>query len=167
MIRLALLSAQYRQPLSWTDSLLEQSKAKLDRLYRKHFEGIGDRIATVPETVLDGLKDDLGTPQALAMWYGQGELVTPDGHTQLEGARLLAAGRIFGIFEQDKETWFKGSPRGLSSLDPDSIGLMVDHYRAARTQRNWADADTIRGELANFGIEVSVAKDGTTTWRRA
>src|SRR6476620_8572556 len=34
-LRLALLSAHYRQPLPWTDSLLVQAKATLDGLYRK------------------------------------------------------------------------------------------------------------------------------------
>jgi cysteinyl-tRNA synthetase len=33
-LRLALLSAHYRQPLEWSDSLVAQSKATLDRLYR-------------------------------------------------------------------------------------------------------------------------------------
>ena len=33
-LRLALLSAHYRQPLPWTESLIAQSKAVLDRWYR-------------------------------------------------------------------------------------------------------------------------------------
>jgi cysteinyl-tRNA synthetase len=33
-LRLALLSAHYRQPLEWSDSLVAQTKATLDRLYR-------------------------------------------------------------------------------------------------------------------------------------
>ncbi|WP_448582633.1 cysteine--tRNA ligase [Thermaurantiacus sp.] len=56
-IRLALLSAHYRQPLMWTDRLLEQAKAQLDRLYRAG----GDRGGTPP-----ALLDDLNTPEALA-----------------------------------------------------------------------------------------------------
>src|SRR5687768_3671706 len=34
IIRLALLSAHYRQPLDWSETLIAQSKATLDRLYR-------------------------------------------------------------------------------------------------------------------------------------
>ncbi|WP_194744648.1 cysteine--tRNA ligase [Thermaurantiacus tibetensis] len=56
-IRLALLSAHYRQPLVWTDRLLEQAKAQLDRLYRAG--GSGDGVPA-------GLLDDLNTPEALA-----------------------------------------------------------------------------------------------------
>lgn len=57
VIRLALLSAHYRQPLIWTDRLLEQSRAQLDRLYRAG----GDR-GGLPAALLD----DLNTPEALA-----------------------------------------------------------------------------------------------------
>ncbi|MGL6042410.1 MAG: cysteine--tRNA ligase, partial [Sandaracinobacteroides sp.] len=42
VLRLALLSAHYRQPLQWTDALLEQSKATLDRLYRRKAENMGE-----------------------------------------------------------------------------------------------------------------------------
>ncbi len=83
VLRLALLSAHYRQPLSWTDSLLEQSKAKLDRLYRRKEAGEVWR-----EGVVDALLDDLNTPEALAL--------LPDG------ADVLGLGR------RDAARWFRG-----------------------------------------------------------
>ncbi|MCS6987126.1 MAG: cysteine--tRNA ligase [Sphingomonadaceae bacterium] len=55
-IRYALLSAHYRQPLLWSDRLLEQSRASLDRLYRKGPGAAGPSPA---------LLDDLNTPAAL------------------------------------------------------------------------------------------------------
>jgi cysteinyl-tRNA synthetase len=70
-IRLALLSAHYRQPLVWTDRLLEQAKAQLDRLYRVGARGDG---------LSPPLLDDLNTPEALAL--------LPDG---AEGLGLLGA----------------------------------------------------------------------------
>lgn len=57
-IRLALLTAHYRQPLVWTDRLLEQAKAQLDRLYRA-----GIRQQGLPTPLLD----DLNSPEALAL----------------------------------------------------------------------------------------------------
>ena len=57
VLRLALLSAHYRQPLTWSDSLLHQSKAQLDRLYRK-----GGATMAAPPALLD----DLNTPEAIA-----------------------------------------------------------------------------------------------------
>ena len=61
-LRLALLSAQYRQPLSWTDDVLAQARTNLDRLYRL----AGDAEPTEPDdAVVEALSDDLNTPLAL------------------------------------------------------------------------------------------------------
>ena len=60
---MALLSGHYRQPLPWTDKLIEQSKTILDRLYR----AAGDiDPGEIDGQVVDALSDDLNTPAALA-----------------------------------------------------------------------------------------------------
>ena len=66
-LRYALLSAHYRQPLDWSESLVEQSKNTLDRLYGT-LRDLGDVTATLatPQVIEDALDDDLNTPQALA-----------------------------------------------------------------------------------------------------
>ncbi|WP_199554874.1 cysteine--tRNA ligase [Sandaracinobacteroides hominis] len=80
VLRLALLSAHYRQPLQWTDALLEQSKAKLDRLYRRKAEG------GLGEAGSAALLDDLNTPEALA--------ALPDG------------AEVLGLGMADPASWF-------------------------------------------------------------
>src|SRR5690348_339849 len=67
-IRWALLAAHYRQPLAWTDGVVEQAKASLDRLY-----GALQRAADVKAPrgepsaeFLEALDDDLNTPRAFA-----------------------------------------------------------------------------------------------------
>src|SRR5689334_19841300 len=83
-LRLALLSAHYRQPLPWTDALVAQAKATLDRLYRS----AGDaEPGTVDEGVLDALRDDLNTPLALSRL------------SALEGGALKASGRLLGLLQ--------------------------------------------------------------------
>ena len=62
-LRLALLRAHYRQPLPWTERLVAQAKATLDRLYRAAGD-TGD--GEVDSGVLDALHDDLNTPLALS-----------------------------------------------------------------------------------------------------
>ncbi|TPE64483.1 cysteine--tRNA ligase [Sandaracinobacter neustonicus] len=135
VLRLALLSAHYRQPLQWTDALLEQSRAKLDRLYRRKADGeTGAADASA-------LLDDLNTPEALAVF--------PDG------AGLLGFGKA------DPATWFAGG------ADAAAIETDLARYREARAGKDWAAADSIRDALKAQGIEISVAKDGTTSWRKA
>ena len=69
-LRLALLSAHYRQPLDWTDGLIEQSVRTLDRLYATLAELAGVEVdaarAPLPASVEAALCDDLNTPIALA-----------------------------------------------------------------------------------------------------
>ncbi len=136
VLRLALLSAHYRQPLSWTDDLLEQSKAKLDRLYRRKAEGHSG--ASVPDAALF---DDLNTPEALAALQ--------------DGAALLGFGQM------DVTQWFQGG------ADEARFKPLLDAYAQARASKNWATADSIRNSLKADGIEISVARDGTVTWRKA
>src|SRR3954470_20883307 len=66
-IRLALLSAHYRQPLEWSAQLVAQSKATLDRWYRAKARvqelSSGDPQHTFPEYgIVAALSDDLNTP---------------------------------------------------------------------------------------------------------
>ena len=61
-LRLALLSAHYRQPLPWTESLIAQAKATLDRLIEPPAM---PRPGEVDEGVVEALRDDLNTPLAL------------------------------------------------------------------------------------------------------
>ncbi len=134
-LRLALLSAHYRQPLTWTDALLDQSKAQLNRLYRR--KAAGEAFSGLPSAPLF---DDLNTPEAIAAFP--------------EGAQLL------GFATADPTCWF------TAGADATAIEAELARYRAARVDRNWAAADRIRDSLQSQGIAISVAKDGTTSWRR-
>jgi cysteinyl-tRNA synthetase len=136
VLRLALLSAHYRQPLSWTNELLEQAKAKLDRYYRRKAGGY-----LMGAALTSGLLDDLNTPDAL--------------YTFPEGANLLGLGLV------EPDGWFRGG------IDASSIDAELLAYRDARARRDWSLADSIRDRLKANDIELSVAKDGTTTWRRS
>src|SRR3546814_14402665 len=68
-LRLALLSAHYRQPLDWNDALLEQSKATLEKFHSSlHFEHLSDHDSVVVDEadadVLALLSDDLARKAA-------------------------------------------------------------------------------------------------------
>lgn len=66
-LRYSLLSAHYRQPLEWSDALIEQSVRTLDRLYGT-LRDLADVEATaqIPASVEAALDDDLNTPAVLA-----------------------------------------------------------------------------------------------------
>jgi cysteinyl-tRNA synthetase len=143
-LRLALLSAHYRQPLPWTDALIAQAKATLDRLYR----AAGDADpAEVDEGVLDALRDDLNTPLALARL------------SALEGGALKASAQLLGLLQRSAEEWFQGD------VDASSIGMRIAERAAAKKNRDFAAADRIRDELKAEGIILEDGPSGTT-WRK-
>ncbi len=166
-LRFALLSAHYRQPLDWTDGLIEQSKKQLDRFYRLLAEAPG-ADADIPDSIILALEDDMNTPEAIA---GLHEL--RDIAMQLEGepkkraaARLRAAGRLMGFFAVEPEAWFKWTPPGDDALTLAQIEALLAERAEARKAKDFKTSDRIRDELAAKGIIIEDGPQGAT-WRRA
>lgn len=145
VLRLALLSAHYRQPLPWTEALIAQAKATLDGLYRK----VGECGATtVDPGVVEALADDLNTPLALSRL---GQIDDP--------GVLKASAKLLGLLTESAEAWFRGA--GDVRID----GLVAERD-AAKKARDFATADRIRDELKAEGVLLEDGPSGTT-WRRA
>jgi cysteinyl-tRNA synthetase len=65
------------------------------------------------------------------------------------------------------EQWFQGEFYfGSYSLGAEQIDNLVEQRAAAKNERNFAEADRIRAELAAEGILLEDSPAGTT-WRRA
>ena len=144
-LRFALLSAHYRQPLEWSEALVSQSKATLDRLYRAAGEA---EAGAVDEAMLDALADDLNTPLALSRLSAIEDAAT-----------LKASAQFLGLLLETPSAWFQGE--GDARID----GLVAARTEA-KLRRDFAEADRIRAELAGEGIVLEDGPSGTT-WRRA
>ena len=166
-LRYALLSAHYRQPLEWSDGLIEQSQRTLDRLYGT-LRDLADVEAEpeIPAPIDEALDDDLNTPQALAeiaRIAGEARRAeAPDERTRLK-AELLGAGVALGLLQQAPGAWFA---RGASGDDDVRIQGLVEARAAAKQSRDFARADAIREQLAAEGILLEDTAQGVR-WTRA
>jgi len=166
-LRYALLSAHYRQPLEWSDALIEQSLRTLDRLYGT-LRDLADVDASpvIPESVEAALDDDLNTPQALAevaRIAGEARKAETDAARRELKSALLGAGVALGLLQQDPAAWFA---RGVGSDDDARIQSLVDERAAAKKTRDFARADAIRDQLAGEGILLEDTPQGVR-WKRA
>jgi cysteinyl-tRNA synthetase len=168
VVRLALLSGHYRAPLDWTEDLLAQAKATLDRLYGALRRVWSETGAEPDDTgVYDALCDDLNTPNALAeLARLSTEANTAADHKDPAAmaqarANLLDAGDLLGLLQSSPAEW---EQRGDES-EKARIDALVEARVAARAAKEWSEADRIRDELAAEGIEVMDGAGGST-WRR-
>lgn len=166
-IRLALLSAHYRQPIDITRDGILEAKVQLDRFYgalAKVAEVVAEPAPT--DHVLAALADDLNTPLALSELH---ELVTKlnkatdAAEKKALKSALLGGAQLLGILGQDPAAWLQS---GGAADEAAEIESQIAARLAARKARNFAEADGIRDDLARRGILLEDGPSGTT-WRRA
>ena len=161
-IRLALLSAHYRQPLDWSRELLERCSRTLQRLRRL----LSDTDHLDQEASVDGsaelgvareLYDDLNTPAALKALFGTARsLRHAVSHSERVRLRieLLAGLRLLGLFQENKLTSFQSVPSAF-------ISDMLERRTEARDKRDFAEADRIRELLQTYGVTLEDTLQGT------
>lgn len=167
-LRYALLSAHYRQPLDWSDALIEQSVRTLDRLYGTlrdlaDVETV-DGIA-IPAAIEAALDDDLNTPNALAeIARIATEARKSEGDERAARKReLLGAGLALGLLQQDPAAWFA---RGADGSDDARIQALIDERSVAKKNRDFARSDAIRDQLAGEGVLLEDTPQGVRWVRK-
>ena len=183
VVRWALLSAHYRQPLDWNQTLLEQSRKNLDRLYgvlRDADAALADfDEATLDEAemelaenamdpVLDALEDDLNTPGAIAQLFGLGNALRDllnDAEADINDVAmarwsLTEAAGLLGVLALTPDEWFEGGDPSLKA----EVEALLEQRAAARAEKNWGEADRIRDRLNELNVVVMDGPQGAA-WR--
>ena len=158
VIRLALLSAHYKQPLDWSESLLEQSKATLDKWYKLYDEKLTKTKSIESFSIL---LDDLNTPKYFAKLHELFDLASRGNKSKKD--EFNEACRLIGIFNENKETLEKRK-RTLAKIDEKYILKQIEARIQARKSGDYKLADKIRNELLKNGILIE-DKQNKTEWK--
>ena len=156
VIRLAMLSTHYKQPLNWNENLLVQANKNLENLYNviedeKNFKNIAP-----PKKFFDALLNDLNTPKALKELYE----LSKDKRAK---DQLKSAANYLGILQLTKTEWINQKKK-IKNLDEKKIDKLISDRNKARKEKNFPDADKIRNKLALDGIILEDSPTGTK-WR--
>lgn len=174
VIRLSLLSAHYRQPLDFSSKTLEQAQLSLGRWYTAlDSSGCWDEDPSeqlIPADVYQALADNLNTPRAIGYLHKYSQALNKATSTserrKLSGALRAGAGLLGLLTVRRPSSRFTDTCEASSKLTAQMIDQLVDLRHHARLNRNFAEADRIRQQLAEQGIALSDTQD-RTTWRRA
>jgi len=168
VIRLTLLSSHYRQGLDWNESIIHQSEKLLDKLYKiLSDEGINSAptSSNFDEDILEALADDLNTPKVISVLNSLAKKYSQDSSINKKdiAEKIKTSGNLIGILNEDPVRWFE---RDSKDLDIELIEDLMRQRDQAKSDKDYAKADSIRDELIGLGVEILDSQDGSS-WKPA
>jgi cysteinyl-tRNA synthetase len=170
VVRFFILRAHYRSPLNYSDQHLEDARHALARLY---IALKGNAVSTAiidwnephAKRFMAAMNDDFNTPDAVAILFDLANEANRTG-SLADMALLKALGGLLGLLQRDPQQHLQNEAVvGDSTFTPECIEQMIQQRLAARTARNFTEADRIRKELSDADILLEDGQQGTT-WRR-
>lgn len=170
VVRFFMLSAHYRNPINFADTLMEQAKSAVERVYtcidnlEFLLQNSEDRELTDSEKeyskTLDDCKakfiaamdDDLNTADAIAaifdiVYASNTALSNENKNAKAVVEKTLdlihELGGVLGLFQKTQE----------KSIDAE-VEELIEKRNKARSEKNWAEADAIRDKLKAMNIEL-------------
>jgi len=159
VLRLALMSAHYRQPLDWSENLINQCQNTLNKWYESYVEL--KKQVLIPDEYLNPLYDDLNTPSYISNLH---KLFEKSQKGDLKDKEIfISACNFVGLLKDTKNKWveFKKSKLAISEQE---ILSKIDERNEARDKKNYKLADKIRNELLDKGVLIE-DKDDKTSWK--
>ena len=159
VLRLALVSTHYKQPLDWNDKLLSECEKTINKWYESYTDI--EKQSLIPDEYLAPLYDDLNTPGYIENLH---KLFEKSQKGNLKDKEIfVSACNFIGLLSENKNDWhnFKQS---LSKITEDEIKQKINERNLARKNKDYKEADKIRNELLDKGVLIE-DKDDTTIWK--
>ena len=157
VIRLALLSTHYKQPLDWNENLIKESQNTLDKWYTQFEKTAQDDL---DDDLLKPLLEDINTPGYISKLHLLYEKASKGDSSSKK--LFLAGCKLIGLLEEDLETW-KKFKKTKSQIDEKTIKSKIKDRENARKKGDYKLADSIRKDLESKGVIIK-DKGNKTTW---
>jgi cysteinyl-tRNA synthetase len=156
-IRLALLSAHYRQPLNWSDSTIIEANNLLKKfiILAKSSSIEAELEEDYDNEIADILSDDLNTPEAIKYLSSIAKSARKNDN---DLARLISSANFIGI-----DLLLKDKLKSNDHVDKEYIEKLIKERLEARLAGNYEKADEIREKLSSMKINIKDL-EGTTVW---
>ena len=159
VLRLALISSHYKQPLDWNDKLLNECEKTLNKWYESYIDI--DKSVLIPDEYLSPLYDDLNTPGYIANLHKLFE-ISQKG-SQKDKEIFMSACNFVGLLNENQKEWKEFKKEKLNITD-DEINQKILERNNARKNKDFKKADKIRDELEDKGVLIE-DKDDKTHWK--
>ena len=158
VVRLALLSSHYKQPLDWNEKLITESKNTLDRWYNQWEQTPSEEIE---DEVLEPLLEDLNTPEYITKLHFLYDEAKKG--SKISKVKFTTACNLIGLLESTPLTW-KDFKKNQSAINESFINNKIKDRNIARKKRDFNKADVIRKELEDNGVIIEDKQD-KTIWK--
>ena len=157
VLRLALISAHYKQPLDWNDKLLDDCQNTIDKWYNAYLPSNKE----LEDEIIQPLYDDINTPGYIANLHKLYDKANKgnDADKQI----FNSACNFIGLLQETKEEWLDYK-KGKIDISETEIENKIELRNKARADKNYAEADNIRDYLLDKGVLIE-DKDGKTIWK--
>ncbi len=176
VIRFFMLSAHYRNPINFSDELLRQAKAGLDRIYtcaenleflikNAQNDSVDDELKHKTEQFRDkfveAMDDDINTADAISVIFDAVKFVNTEMNASTPKQNLETALNII-----NELCSVLGIERKMhNEILDDDIEKLIEERNCARKEKNFSRADEIRDMLKNNGIVLEDTRQGVK-WKR-
>ena len=165
--RFFCLQSHYRKPLEFTFELLDNAGNAYDKLKKRTLqllsaEGDADQAVfdEYKARFLDALGNDINTSMAITVLYDVLKADTNDA-TKLALVRSFEEVLSLGLLDVPEEAEKSEEDEALAAYVEEQIALR----KAAKKEKNFAEADRIREELLAKGIQIRDTREGTV-WEK-
>ena len=157
VLRLALISAHYKQPLDWNDKLIKDCQNTINKWYNVYLPSKKD----LNEEILQPLYDDINTPGYIANLHKLYEKAIKGND---EDKQIFnSACNFIGLLDETKEDWLNYKKIKVN-ISEEEILNKIELRNKARNNKDYKEADNIRDYLLDKGVLIE-DKDGKTIWK--